>query len=123
MDENPSPAADPALLAACGLYCGACGAFRKGKCRGCRENTFFASCPVRVCCLESGVAHCAACASGENPDRCGKRHGLIPRLFGLLFRSDRDGCVRRIRRLGPEAYAADRAAAGLQSLRPGEEPA
>ena len=26
------------LVAGCGLYCGKCGAFRKGRCKGCREN-------------------------------------------------------------------------------------
>jgi hypothetical protein len=79
---------DSNLLAACGLYCGACyhyrastygrkrlfeEATRRGRspegftCRGCRSNVRYihdgcASCAIRACADRSGVAHCGLCA-------------------------------------------------------------
>jgi hypothetical protein len=78
---------DHNLLAACGLYCGACyhyrasfhgqkrlaeEAARRGRssegfaCRGCRSNARYihqgcANCAIRACADRGGVAHCGLC--------------------------------------------------------------
>jgi hypothetical protein len=107
---------DPQLIARCGLYCGACGRFRKGRCPGCSENTKASWCKVRSCCGEHGYASCAECATPKDPRACRKFNNLIARLFGLVFNSDRAVCIERIRRLGPDGYAAFMATHRLQSL-------
>jgi hypothetical protein len=76
------------LLAACGLYCGACyhyrasfpggahllqEAARRGRpvqgytCRGCRSDALYihagcAQCQIRACADQRGIPHCGACA-------------------------------------------------------------
>ena len=77
-----------ALLAACGLYCGACYHYRAAEpggehllaeaaqrgrpaagytCRGCRSETRYihpgcAQCTIRACADAHGIAHCGLCA-------------------------------------------------------------
>lgn len=77
----------PMLLAACGLYCGACYHYRatqpdgshlldraaaEGRdltgftCQGCRSNALYihpgcAQCAIRDCADERGIAHCGEC--------------------------------------------------------------
>lgn len=41
-------------IAACGLYCGACRKYLKGKCLGCRQNDKAAWCKIRQCCQAKG---------------------------------------------------------------------
>ena len=111
--------ADPSLVAACGLYCGACNAYLKGRCPGCKENLKAGWCKVRSCCLEREYANCAACSDFKDVSECGKFNNIIARLFGLIFRSDRAACVRLIRLRGIDAFAAHMAAERRPSLRPG----
>ena len=98
--------ADAALVACCGLYCGACGAFLKGRCQGCRENARAGWCKVRACCLERGYASCADCADHADPATCGKFDNFVARAIGLVLRSDRRACVLKARELGSDGYAA-----------------
>ena len=37
---------DPELVGYCGLYCGACGKYLNGKCRGCHDNVKATWCKV-----------------------------------------------------------------------------
>ena len=109
--------ADPGLVAYCGLYCGACRAYRKGRCPGCRENEKATWCKVRRCCVENNYATCASCDQvGEVAD-CRKFNNLLAKLFGLIFRSDRGACIVRIGEVGPEAFAAEMSEARQQSIR------
>ena len=39
--------ADPKMVAACGLYCGACKKYRMGKCSGCHKNKKASWCKIR----------------------------------------------------------------------------
>lgn len=110
-------AADKTLVAFCGLYCGACKAYLKEKCPGCRESAKRSWCKVRACCLERGFATCADCKDHADPADCGKFNNFISRVFALLFRSDRRACVLRLRAVGCEAFAAEMAAAGRHSIR------
>ena len=108
---------DAALVAKCGLYCGACRAYRKGRCRGCGEKTNASWCSVRACCIDGGMHTCAQCVEFEDPMRCGKFNNFIARLFGLIFRSDRGACIRQVRRLGLQGHADAMAAAGAHTIR------
>ena len=112
--------ADPKLVACCGLYCGACGAHRKGKCPGCRKNKKATWCKVRSCCLERGYASCAECADFPDPMKCEKFNNFFSKVFGLLFRSDRAACVRQIRSLGLEGHAKDMAEKKRVSIKRGK---
>lgn len=115
MPEDKS--GDPKLIAFCGLYCGECGAFKRGRCPGCAGNAKATWCAVRACCLDAKRDSCAACPAHADPRACGKYHNWISRLFGFVFRSDRAACVRRLREVGPEAFAGEMARTGRQSMK------
>ena len=48
----------------------------------------------------------------DDPMACRKLNNLIGKLFGLVFRSDRRGCLLRIRAIGSEAFAAEMQCSG-----------
>ena len=97
----------PALIARCGLYCGECGAYKRGRCPGCAENAKAAWCKVRSCCLAESRDSCADCGEHPDPRTCGKFSNWIARLFGFVFRSDRAACIGRIREVGREEFARE----------------
>jgi hypothetical protein len=109
--------ADVQLVAYCGLYCGACGAYRRGRCPGCHENQKAGWCGVRKCCKENGYSSCAECKTTPEPRDCRKFHNFISRLFGLIFRSDRRACILQIREKGLQGHAEAMAASQRQSVR------
>ena len=98
-------------IAACGLFCGTCRKFAKGSCPGCHPNERASWCKVRACCIGHGWQSCAACTLMPL-ESCGKFNNFIARIFGFVFRSDRRGCVERIREVGCEAFAAEMRLAG-----------
>lgn len=108
--------ADVKLVAYCGLYCGACGAYRKGRCPGCHENARASWCKVRACCQGQGYGSCAECAEHAEPKACRWFNNWIAKLFGLIFRSDRAACIHQIREVGLEGHAQRMAEAQRQSL-------
>jgi hypothetical protein len=108
--------ADPDLVARCGLYCGACGAYRKGRCPGCARATNRSWCKVRTCCGERSLASCAECADHADPAGCPKFDNVVARLFGLVMNSDRRAAVLKLRALGRDAFAAYMAGRGWQSI-------
>jgi hypothetical protein len=109
--------ADAGLVASCGLFCGACGAYLKGKCEGCVKSEQRSWCKVRACCQDKAIATCAECDDFTDPADCGKFNNLISKIFGLIFRSDRPACIREIRNTGLAAYAVKMAGLKLQSLK------
>jgi hypothetical protein len=109
-----TPNAD--LVACCGLYCGACGSYRRGRCPGCRGNVKATWCKVRTCCLERSYASCADCVEHQDPARCGRFDNWIARAIGFVLNSDRRACVLKIRELGPAGFADFMAQRGRQSL-------
>jgi hypothetical protein len=109
--------ADVGLVAHCGLYCGACGSYRRGRCAGCHDNQKATWCKVRSCCTENGYASCADCRTVVDPRDCKKFNNVISKLFGLIFRSDRRACIVQIQELGPHAHAEIMAARQTQSIR------
>lgn len=98
-------------IAACGLYCGACRKFLKGSCPGCHPNEKLSWCNVRACCREHGWQSCADCTLLPLTE-CRKFNNFIGKVFAVVFRSDRRGCVERIRKVGGEAFAAEMRLAG-----------
>jgi hypothetical protein len=108
---------DPKLVAACGLYCGACKSYLKERCSGCAENERAGWCKVRSCCREMGHSTCASCTEFERVDDCRKYNNIMARLFGLLFNSDRKLCIERIKESGLEAFASEMAEKRLQTFR------
>jgi hypothetical protein len=109
--------ADAGLVACCGLYCGACRAYLRGRCPGCRENEKATWCGVRNCCKTNQFASCADCKDFQNPSECRKFNNWISKIFGFIFRSDRAACICRIRQLGLEGYAADMAKNKRQTIK------
>lgn len=99
--KEPIVSAD--LIAACGLYCGACRKFQKGKCPGCHKNEKATWCRIRKCCLSKGYHTCAEC--NENVKACKIHNNFIGKLFSLLFNSDRAACIYFIKQNGEAAFA------------------
>lgn len=108
---------DPTKVAYCGLYCGACNAFRKEKCPGCHDNSKATWCKIRTCNMEHGYSSCADCETCGDPNDCKLFNTVMSKLFALIFRSDRQACVMAIREKGLEEYANYMATNGLQSMK------
>ena len=108
---------DATLVAHCGLYCGACRAYRKDRCPGCHGNDRATWCKVRSCCIEQKLATCADCSEFHDPKDCGKFNNIVAKLFGFVFRSDRAACIRQIRQLGVQGHADDMARHKRQTIK------
>jgi hypothetical protein len=113
----PDVAVNTELVAYCGLYCGACKAYVRGKCQGCHENSKATWCRVRSCCSAKPIATCAECAEFPDPRSCKKYNNLIAKLFGLVFRSDRAACIDQIRQIGLMGHAQAMAEMGKPAIR------
>lgn len=109
---------DPDLIAHCGLYCAACGAYLKSRCRGCRANVKATWCKIRTCCQENDRATCADCPDFTDPRECAKYHTMIARIIGFVLRSDRAKCIARIHETGREAFAREMAENRARTLKP-----
>jgi hypothetical protein len=107
---------DPNLVAYCGLYCGACGRYLKGSCPGCHDNEKAKWCKIRTCCIEHSFATCADCGEFTDPNECGKFNNFIAKIFALIFNSNRQACVLKIRELGVDGFAAHMTELKRQSL-------
>lgn len=93
------------LVACCGLYCGACRSYLKGKCKGCRENSKASWCKVRSCCSERQIKTCADCADYPDPRKCRKFNNIMSKLFGVVFKSDRAACIAQIKQVDLDGHA------------------
>ena len=107
---------DVNLVAYCGLYCGACGAYLRERCPGCAENTKAGWCKIRLCCIENGYKTCVECIEFPDVSDCKKFNNFISKIFALIFRSNRKACIEQIRQKGPEGHAGIMANLGKQSL-------
>lgn len=108
--------ADRSLVAKCGLYCGACPRYLKGKCPGCSQNVKASWCKVRTCTMEHNFETCADCTLKPLED-CREFNSFISKVFGFVFRSDRSACIRRIGTVGVDVFADEMTKAGIHSLR------
>lgn len=100
--------ADENLVAYCGLYCGACSSYLKGKCPGCDANARATWCNIRKCCKENNYKSCADCKTVELSE-CKKYNTFISRIIGLMLNSDRSACIKRIRETGYHEFAVEMA--------------
>lgn len=109
--------ADKNLVAFCGLYCGECKAYKKGKCPCCQKNEKATWCKVRSCCLENGICSCADCKTFANVSDCKKFNNFFSKLFAFVFGSDRKACINMIKEKGYEAYAEEMTKRGSQTIK------
>ena len=109
--------ADPALVAYCGLYCGACGKYLKDKCEGCHDNTKASWCSVRTCNIERHYSSCAECVEYPNAIDCKKFNNIFARVFGVIFQSNRAACISQIKTLGLQGHAEEMVRLGRQSIK------
>lgn len=108
---------DSELIAKCGLYCGACGSYLKGKCPGCSNNIKATWCKIRACCIENNFKSCADCQTYSNVNDCKKYNNAIARVIGFVLRSNRAACINLIKEKGYESFAAYMAEHKLQSIK------
>jgi hypothetical protein len=114
--ETRKVVTDKNLIAYCGLYCGACGSYLKGKCAGCKENIKASWCKVRECCIENEYLSCADCQKEELME-CRKYNNFISKIFGFVFRSDRAACIKQIKETGYEGFALEMATNKTQTIK------
>ena len=111
-----STTADPKLVAYCGLYCGACSKYKKGKCSGCAGNDKATWCKIRDCCIENNFSTCADCTQFADVADCRKYNNFMSKLFGFIFRSNRKACICKIKEIGLEEFATEMADKGIMSI-------
>ncbi|HEX2970498.1 MAG TPA: DUF3795 domain-containing protein [Bacteroidales bacterium] len=104
------------MIAYCGIYCGACKSYLKGKCPGCRENEKMSWCDVRKCNIENNFNTCADCTL-QPLRECKKYNTFISKVIGIILNSDRTACIERIRAIGPDGFAAEMAEKKLQTIK------
>jgi hypothetical protein len=109
--------ADKKLIAYCGLYCGACRSYLKGKCPGCKENEKASWCKIRACNIDNKFESCAGCKTFSNVNDCKKYNNFIAKIFGIIFNSNRKGCIEMIKEQGYENFAKFMADNKLQSIK------
>lgn len=110
-------APDLSLVGYCGVYCGACASYRRGKCPGCEENEKAGSCRIRACCDVNMFPTCASCTQYVDVRDCTKFNNFFSKLKGFMSRSDRHACVEQIREVGLERHAARMASLGRAVMR------
>lgn len=108
--------ANPEMIAFCGLYCGSCGSFLKGKCPGCRESAKNTWCAIKKCCTENNFKTCADCNISAVRE-CKKYNSLISKVIGLVLNSDRAACIERIKEKGTDAFATEMATNRMQTIK------
>lgn len=108
---------DATLVARCGLYCGACGAYLKDRCPACHGNAKATWCTIRSCCMQKNIATCADCGEFPEANDCRKFNTVISKVFGFLFRSNRAACIRQIREIGVQGHADRMAREKQHSIR------
>lgn len=107
---------NPQLVAACGIYCGACSKYKKGKCPGCHKNEKASWCKIRTCSDRTGQT-CAGCTTHEDIKKCKQFHNPVARIFEFIFRSNRCGSLKLIKKIGEKAYAKQMAESGRVVLK------
>lgn len=103
-------------VAYCGLYCGECGKFKKGKCPGCYANDKASWCEIRRCCKDNGYCTCADCEIMPL-DECKKYNNFAAKVIGFVSRTDRSRCIISIKEQGVVDFADDMKRKGKMSFK------
>jgi hypothetical protein len=111
------PVVDEKLVAYCGLYCGTCKLYLKGRCKGCVERKNAGWCKVRTCCLENKYDTCAACKKFEDIDDCSVFNNFFSKVFFWVFNSNRKANVEKIKLHGKKALAEELSGMGRPSYK------
>ncbi len=107
--------ANKKLIAACGLYCGACRKYLSDKCPGCHENKKATWCKIRSCVKGKNYHSCAECP--KEVGACKIYSNLIGKIFAFIFRSDRPACISYIREHGEQAFAEEMTKRKCQTIK------
>jgi hypothetical protein len=92
------------------LLCGACSAYLKSKCDGCKKNRKADKwCRVKLCVRDNGYKSCAECKAYKNVQECKKFNNIFSKIFALIFGSNRKWCINRIREVGYQSFAKEMA--------------
>ncbi len=105
------------LVSYCGLYCGSCGKYQKGKCPGCAENEKASWCKIRKCCIEKGISSCANCNEFTDVKDCKMFDNFVAKMFEFVFKSDRKAGINRIKEQGYDEFAKFMAENKLVSMK------
>ncbi len=108
--------ADKNLIAACGLYCGACRSYLSGKCFACKDNVKATWCKIRQCCMDNKIQSCADCKVIELKD-CKKYNNFISKVIGVVLNSNRAACIERIKEIGYNNFALEMANKKSQTIK------
>lgn len=95
---------NPELVSYCGLYCGTCSKYKKGKCPGCKGNTKATWCKTRTCNIDKNYTSCADCSIADLRS-CKINNNFVASIFGFIFKTDRMASLELIRKIGREEYA------------------
>lgn len=110
--------ADKRLVAYCGLYCGACKSYLKGKCKGCRENIKADKwCKIKKCCGDNTYENCADCKIYNSTLDCKMFNNTVSKLFSLIFGSNRNASIIKIKELGTQGYAEEMASGKTMTVK------
>ncbi|MCD4829023.1 MAG: DUF3795 domain-containing protein [Candidatus Cloacimonetes bacterium] len=105
MEKKPSDV----IVAYCGLVCSNCGAYLKEKCAGCHsDKPMYRNCKMKACAIEHGYITCADCSDFTDLKVCKKLNGVVSKLFGFVFRTDKMESLRRIREIGLEKFKEEK---------------
>jgi hypothetical protein len=100
---------DENLISYCGLYCGACPTYIKGKCEGCRGNSplcavGYQKCKVKPCCIEHNYFSCANCKEFSSVKLCKKYNPLSIKFGEYISCTSRAKSIEMIKEKGVIAF-------------------
>ncbi len=108
---------DPEMVAYCGLYCGACKAYLKGRCPGCHNNEKASWCKIRKCCDLNSYSTCAECGKFTDPMKCKDFNNIFSKFFALVFRSNRAACIQQVKDTNIKTHADKMTELGMMTLK------
>ncbi|MBN1499318.1 MAG: DUF3795 domain-containing protein [Spirochaetes bacterium] len=91
------------LVAFCGLFCGSCRAYLKGRCKGCSENTKASWCNIRKCCIENCIKSCAECTK-NGIENCKDFRNPIAKIIEFFTGTSRAKCIDLIKKMDYEEF-------------------
>ena len=120
MQNDAEIVRDENLVAFCGLYCGACPRYLKGKCEGCRTVDHNPNwCKVKPCNVDNEYNSCADCTRFESVAECKAFNPLLIRLGEYLSKTSRQAGIQMIKEKGQSEFVAFMAENQLVSIKRG----